>query len=230
MTTFDPLLSMLPEAQRAVWPSLRQAQELGFVLYGGTAVALRLGHRVSMDFHFFSDRHFTPDALRKRLPALAAAQTLDAAADTLTVSMVPAGQDDPVKLSFFGGIDFGRVDTPSQSRDGVLWVASLLDLMATKLKVLHDRVSAKDYIDLAALIEHGVSLARGMAAARVMYGPAFEPAITLKAMTWFKGGDMESLDAGKRDVLLRAIDAFRGPLPTLERVSDRLLPDSVARS
>lgn len=72
-------------------------------------------------------------------------------------------------------------------------------LMAIKLKVPHDRVSAKNHIDLAALIEHGVPLSQAMAAARVMYGPAFEPAITLKAMTWFKGGDLESLDAQRRN-------------------------------
>ncbi|MDN5925319.1 MAG: nucleotidyl transferase AbiEii/AbiGii toxin family protein [Xanthomonadales bacterium] len=226
MTVFDPLLSTLPAAQRAIWPSLRPAQELGFVLYGGTAVALRLGHRVSLDFDFFTDRHFTADALRKRLPILSGARTLDAATDTLTVSVVPVGHDDPIKLSFFGGIDFGRVDAPSQSRDGVLWVASLLDLMATKLKVLHDRVSAKDYIDLAALIEHGVPLARAMSAARAMYGPAFEPSITLKAMTWFKGGDMASLDAESRKVLLRSVDAFHGRLPTVEKASDQLLLDA----
>lgn len=229
MNVFDPLLSALPEPQRAVWPSLRGVQDLGFALYGGTAVALRLGHRVSVDFDFFTDRHFTPDTLRKRLPLLAEAQTLDGAADTLTVSLIPAGQRKPVKLSFFGGIDFGRVDTPSQSRDGVLWAASLLDLMSTKLKVLHDRVSAKDYIDLAALIEHGVPLGRAMGAARVMFGPAFEPAVTLKAMTWFNGGDMELLDTKAREVLLKAVDAFRSPLPILERVSNHLLPASVAR-
>lgn len=229
MTVFDPLLSTLPKAQQAVWPSLRPAQELGFVLYGGTAAALRLGHRVSVDFDFFSERHFSADMLRQRMPVLADARTLEAAPDTLTVSVIPEAHSDPVKLSFFGGIDFGRVDTPEQSRDGVLWAASLLDLMATKLKVLHDRVSAKDYTDLAALIERGVPLAQAMAAARAMYGPAFEPAVTLKAMTWFEGGDMESLDTQRRQILLRAVDAFRGPLPVVEKVSGRLLPDPEAR-
>jgi len=224
MTVFDPLLSNLPRAQQAVWPSLHCAQELGFVLYGGTAVALQLGHRVSVDFDFFSDRPFAPEALRKALPVLKNAQTLDASADTLTVSLVPTGEEDPVKLSFFGGIGFGRVGTPLQSRDGVLWVASLLDLMATKLKVLHDRISAKDYIDLAAMIEHGVPLTQAMAAARTLYGPAFETAVTLRAMTWFTGGDMDLLSTHQRHVLVHAAAGFQGPLPVVERLDDRLLP------
>lgn len=226
MTVFDPRLSNLPGAQQAVWPSLRGAQELGFVLYGGTAVALQLGHRISVDFDFFSDRPFIPVTLRKALPVLKNAQTLDASADTLTVSLVPTGEENPVKLSFFGGIGFGRVGMPLQSRDGVLWVASLLDLMATKLKVLHDRISAKDYIDLAAMIEHGVPLTHAMAAARTLYGPAFEPAVTLRAMTWFKGGDMDLLGTHHRRVLVHAATGFQGPLPVVGRLDDRLLPGS----
>lgn len=222
MTRFDPLLDALPAAQVALWPSLRPLRELGFVLYGGTAVALWLGHRVSVDFDFFCDRHFTPDRLRKRLSFLAQAQTLDSAPDTLTVSLRPAGQTDPVKLSFFGGLRFGRVGEPSMSRDGVLCIASMIDLMATKLEVLHERVSAKDYIDLAAMIEHGVSLPTAMSAARAMYGPAFNPAITLKAMTWFKGGDLDELDVRQRQILAAAAADCPGALPHIELRSARL--------
>jgi hypothetical protein len=39
-----------------------------------------------------------------------------------------------VKISFFGGIGFGRVNDPLQTGDGTLLVASLDDLMATKLR------------------------------------------------------------------------------------------------
>ena len=39
-----PRLSILPAAQQRLLPELRRAAELGFALYGGTAIALRLGH------------------------------------------------------------------------------------------------------------------------------------------------------------------------------------------
>lgn len=107
----------------------------------------------------------------------------------------------------------------------MLWVASLLDLTATKLKVLHDRISARDYIDLAALLEHGMPLAQALVAARTLYGPAFEPAVTLKAMTWFKGGDLDSLSTHPRNVLVQAAAGFHDPLPVVERLGNRLLPD-----
>jgi hypothetical protein len=44
-----------------------------FVLYGGTALALHLGHRQSMDFDFFGDRAFDPAKLYAALPFLAGA-------------------------------------------------------------------------------------------------------------------------------------------------------------
>lgn len=215
MTRFAPILSVLPPAQRAVWSSLGPARERGFVLYGGTAVALRLGHRSSVDFDFFSDRSFVPSALLAELPFLAGARVLESAPDTLTVQIVPDAGSDYVKLSFFGGLSFGRVGEPALSEDNLVLAASLLDLMATKLKVLHDRISAKDYIDLAALIANGLSLPEGLAAGRCLFGERFEPGITLKAMTYFEGGDLETLSVADREILAAAAAAVHGPLPQL---------------
>src|SRR5579864_1279797 len=47
---FDPRIDILPAAQQEVWPQLGHAASLSFVLYGGTAIALHLGHRTSVDF------------------------------------------------------------------------------------------------------------------------------------------------------------------------------------
>jgi hypothetical protein len=48
MSQFTPLLEILPASQRALWPDLQFARDR-FILYGGTALALRLGHRASVD-------------------------------------------------------------------------------------------------------------------------------------------------------------------------------------
>jgi hypothetical protein len=65
--TFEPRLDVLPECQRRLWPEL-DAVPSDFVLYGGTGLALQLGHRVSEDFDFFSSSGFDPSELRLRLP------------------------------------------------------------------------------------------------------------------------------------------------------------------
>ena len=64
---FKPRMDMLPPAQRRLWPELRRAPGLGFTLYGGTAIALRLGHRTSVDFDFFSDKPLDRDAIQAAL-------------------------------------------------------------------------------------------------------------------------------------------------------------------
>ena len=71
---FDPRLDILPAAQQEIWPQLAQARSLGFVLYGGTAVALHLGHRTSIDFDFFK-----AESLEKALGAFAKMYRSDAA-------------------------------------------------------------------------------------------------------------------------------------------------------
>jgi hypothetical protein len=60
-------MTILPQAQQRLWVELRQAKELGLVLYGGTAIALRLGHRASIDFDFFSDLPLNRAALQKKI-------------------------------------------------------------------------------------------------------------------------------------------------------------------
>ena len=65
--TFEPRLDIIPESQRRLWPEL-DAVPADFVLYGGTGLALQLGHRVSEGFDFFSSSGFDPERLRSRLP------------------------------------------------------------------------------------------------------------------------------------------------------------------
>jgi hypothetical protein len=55
------------EVLRTIAPFARGA---GFYLSGGTAVALHLGHRRSLDFDWFAPVDFDPDDLEERLLAL----------------------------------------------------------------------------------------------------------------------------------------------------------------
>jgi hypothetical protein len=195
---------------------------LGFALYGGTAIALRLGHRASVDFDFFTERALDRSSLEALLPFLRTAQVLQETPDTLTVLASPEGADQrPVKLSFFGTMTFGRVGEPQWTDDRMVQVASFEDLLATKVKVLLQRIEAKDYLDVAALLGNGVSLTRGLAAARSLFGPAFQPSECLKALVYFEGGDLNSLSEITRHLLIRAATAV-GDLPSVPVVDKQL--------
>ena len=82
---FAPNLDILPPAQRAIWPLLGPAVELGLVLYGGTAIALQLGHRTSIDFDFFTDQPLDKAEIRHRFAFMESATVLRDELNTLTV-------------------------------------------------------------------------------------------------------------------------------------------------
>lgn len=199
--TFKPRLDALPPPQRKLWGELIDIPS-AFVLYGGTGLALRLGHRISEDFDFFSNHEVLPDQLEREIPFLAGAPRLQSSPNTL-VSLVD--RDGPVKISFFGGLSLRRVRNPERSEDNGLLVASLLDLAATKVKVVQDRAEAKDYIDLSRLLEEGIDLADALGAARSVYGGSFNPILSLKALSFFNDGDLRTLAGPVRSRLSGAV-------------------------
>jgi hypothetical protein len=201
--SFAPKLETLPEAQRAVWPELKPLASR-FVLYGGTALALRLGHRQSEDFDFFADAPVNPDELLNSLPLLKGATVRQKAANTLTVTV---HRPQPVKISFFG-LSLRRVKNPEATSDGVARVASLLDIAACKMAVVQARSESKDYLDVAALLKNGVTLADALGAAQAVYGEQFNPLITLKALNYFGDGDLAALPEAVKQSL-RAAAAIR---------------------
>ena len=215
-----PHLEILPAAQRAFWDTMAGKIPRHFVSYDGTAVALRCGHRESVDFDFFSDRPLDAAELTGALPAMQSADVLQRAADTLIARIdVDAS---PVKLSFFGGLAFGRVGIPDDIH-GHAAIASPLDLLATKLKTLHDRVEARDYLDIEALLRGGLTLSDGIAATMAMFGAAVNPLDTAKAVAWFKDGHLDRLlPASTRDHLERAAAAF-DPRITPAKIRSRSL-------
>lgn len=215
--SFRPNLDILPASQRALWPELERTPER-FTLYGGTALALRLGHRASLDFHFFSNASFDPDQLAQRVPYLSDAERVQVEPDTLTCRI---DRDGPVLVSFFGGLGIGQVAAPDQVWNMRLHLASLLDIAGTKAAVVQKRAEAKDYLDLDALLQQqGIDLPLVLAAARVIYGRKFNPLITLKALSYFD--DVPALPGEARKRLSEAVGAVDvTKLPTLTPYAKR---------
>ena len=219
---FKPRTSILPRAQQLLWPQLCATVAMGFVLYGGTAIALRLGHRPSVDFDFFSEKPLDRGAIQAAFPFIPQATVLQDERSVLSVIVPNADTEHAhVKVSFFGAIGFGRVGEPELTEDGVLQVASLDDLMATKVKVVLQRAEAKDYRDIAAMLGEGVSLAKGLAAAREIFGPNFQPSESLKALVYFEDGDLRALTSEDKGILVNAVSAVR-ELPHVPLLSSRL--------
>lgn len=111
-----------------------------YYLVGGTAIALHLGHRRSIDFDLFTDITFDPLHLRtKILNNKKIDQTFSQGEGELTVLI------NKVKITFFH-YPF-VVDRPIDF-DGYIKLPDILTLGAMKAFALGRRAKWKDYIDL----------------------------------------------------------------------------------
>jgi hypothetical protein len=99
----------------------------------------------------------------------------------------------------------GKLDRPLRVADTGLRVASLRDLAGTTVSVVQMRSEAKDYLDMVALIEHGIALSTALAAARAIYGRQFNVQNALKALVYFDDGDLTTLQPYARKVLREAV-------------------------
>jgi Nucleotidyl transferase AbiEii toxin, Type IV TA system len=217
--TFKPRLDILSPPQRRLWPELSETLE-EFTLVGGTAIALRLGHRPSVDFDFFATIPFVPGALLQNVPYLKGATVRQSAPNTLTVTVERGG---PVQVSFFGGLDLGQVASAETASGPGISVASLVDLAGFKVAVVTQRAEVKDYIDVHTLLTKGnIPLAEMLAAAAIIYGTEFSPLLSLKALAYHDDPALAELSTDVRRDLITAVTAVDPQrLPVLTAVRKR---------
>ena len=114
-----------------------------FQLVGGTALALHLGHRVSIDIDLFSGRSFDTQPITGMLRDTFSIQSLETAKNTVR------GEIDGINLDMMAH-RYPMVGTPT-AIDGIR-MASLKDIAAMKLNAIANRGSKKDFWDYAELL------------------------------------------------------------------------------
>jgi hypothetical protein len=187
------------------------ADREAFVLAGGTALALRLGHRISVDLDFFRERDFDPLALAATLRERGAGiEASDTAAGTLHAT---AGG---VRVSFLRfAYPWLEEATPWPAMGCRL--AALPDLAAMKLAALVQRGARKDFHDVAALLGTGLSLAELIELYRRKFGVR-DSGHVLTAICYFDDAEREpeptvlrgpSWEELKKDIRER-VKAFAG--------------------
>jgi hypothetical protein len=175
-------LEILPAVQRTVLTRLGPiATELGFYLAGGTAVALRLGHRTSVDLDWFADveqldPHALAATLRARLPEISVDET---GAGALHATL------DGVRLTFLRY----RYPLLEPLEDaGAFRIAALADLVCMKLAAATQRGEKKDFFDIAAICEGGFDLAAALELYRRKFSLASSGHVLL-SLTYFDDAD-----------------------------------------
>lgn len=135
--------------QNELFPYLKRYQR-SFYLVGGTAIALHLGHRRSIDFDLFTFSDLSKSRIKRTL--------LD-----IPFKQVPIFEDydqlhlfiNEVKITFFSYPY--KIDHPVKI-DSILTIPSLLSLAAMKAFALGRRSKWKDYVDLYFIIRDFYSI------------------------------------------------------------------------
>ncbi len=210
-------LSRLPKAQRTIFPLLGWSRE-AFVLYGGTACALHLGHRASVDFDLFSADGLDEAGKRRIVEEMESGGAVRITQDEeSTLQVEVATGDSAVLISFFGGIGFPRLAPPVAAPVGPR-IASRLDLAGLKLAMVYARHEENDAADLAALLDAGVSLDEAAGAMLQHYGEEDPIRTAVTAMSWLDGrspSPQNALTEARRLTLRRAVAAWGNRIPKL---------------
>lgn len=158
-----------------------------FYLAGGTALALRHGHRRSIDFDFFRETTFDVQQL-----LLALERTFDA------VERVPTG-DQTLYVRLLGvTTSFFRYPYRQlQDVEATPWgfgLASDADIAAMKIEAIGGRGSRKDFIDLRVLCRTGMTLDGAFDLFDRKYGTQrTERYHRLRALTYFDDAEREPM-------------------------------------
>ena len=135
----------LPAAQQQLCVKLAAVPIVRtFYLAGGTAAALHLGHRESVDLDFFRRAAFDADAVGQPLARVCTCRWDHYERGSLV------GMADDVKVSFFH-YDYTLLQA-TQSFAG-LAVASVLDVACMKLVAIGQRGLRRDFVDLYCLLD-----------------------------------------------------------------------------
>ncbi len=153
---------VLPADTARSWELIAPILPDSAVLYGGTAIAVHLQHRVSRDLDFFLHTDFDTQAIAHALSRCGTFAATQRSADTLN------GIFNATKVQFLRVYKQQPVG-PSTEVAGIR-VAHLHDLMATKLKVVADRGELRDYFDVMTLEHTGLSVETGLILYRKRYG------------------------------------------------------------
>lgn len=166
-----------------LWETLCNLQQpldqSGFALAGGTSLALRMGHRLSVDLDFFTHDSFEPEKLMEELK--------------IKQDCITGMAEGSLQIRINGiKIEFLKHSYPIlreiERIEGIkIW--SMEDVAAMKINAIVNRGSKKDFYDLAALLKfHSLESILGF------YQDKYQPAtllMAIRSLAWFDDAEAE---------------------------------------
>jgi hypothetical protein len=169
--------NILTDEQRKLLPLIKTFSK-DYYLVGGTAIALHIGHRRSIDFDLFTGNDIKRRSIRNRIEkdGFAIESVLYEAFDQLHVIV------NSVKITFFSfpyevvhPIDF----------EGTIRIPALLDLAAMNTYALGGRAKWKDYVDLYFILKGYHDLRKISSKAAEIFGNSFNSKLLREQLCYF---------------------------------------------
>ena len=173
-------LEILSDRQLELLPFVAKFKH-SFYLVGGTAIALHLGHRRSIDFDLFTAKKLNKSSIRQKVFELPyKKKTLFDDVDQAHFYI------NEVKITFF--YYPYPVEHP-EILDGVISIPSLLSLSAMKAFALGRRAKWKDYVDLYFILNGYFSVKEISTEAEQIFGELFSEKLFRSQLAFHKDID-----------------------------------------
>lgn len=168
---------ILTQAQIDLLPLIKRFSET-FYLVGGTAIALQLGHRRSIDFDLFTEKTFSNIRIEARIKR-----------NRYRIERVirdEAGQYtfliDGVSMTFFA---YPFTIPLGEQFESIIRMPDLLTLAAMKAFALARRAKWKDYVDLYFIIERAGGMTPLIKHAQELFGNEFNERLFREQLSYF---------------------------------------------
>jgi len=156
--------AMLPGDTANTWVTIAPIMPASAYLVGGTALAVHLRHRSSRDLDFFLETLEDLGELWTAFQKMGRTSATSLSSDSIDC--------------FFNGTKVQVIEATSQrlilptTRMAGIRIASVQDIMATKVKVILSRGELRDYFDLMHIeLDAGIQVETGIALAIAKYEP-----------------------------------------------------------
>jgi len=152
-----------------------------FGLVGGTAIALHIGHRESIDFDLFTVKEFNLEKIKRKIT------------DDFNIEKIFVSEEDEYTL-LVNGVKITFLCYPfniefKNSLDNVIKVADLLTLAAMKAYALGRRAKWKDYVDMYFIFKNFHSIMEVVEKAIKIFSVEFNEKIFRSQLAYFEDID-----------------------------------------
>mgnify|MGYP003513209101 FL=1 len=175
-------LNILNEEQRLLLPLLSTFKK-EFYMVGGSAIALHIGHRLSIDFDLFKNGAIHPKKILTRFKENK---------EDVLVTLNRQGQLNlvcrKVKFTFFN-FEYD-IEHPVEIEESI-FIPSLLDLAAMKAFALGMRSKWKDYMDLYFILKDHYTISQVSEKAHLYFGDLYSEKLFRGQLNYFKGISFE---------------------------------------